>query len=64
MAIVKQLQLRIPPLDIQRLFARVVVRMMALERMISEFSNTASALKDSLMDSLFEERVRIEEEVA
>lgn len=52
LTIVKGLQLRIPPIDIQRQFARIVTRIIAFERTVSMACDTASTLSTSLMDSL------------
>ena len=52
LTIVKRLRLRIPPIEIQRSFARTMVRIMALENIVLESSNTASDLRASLMARL------------
>ena len=52
LTIVKRLQLRIPPIDIQRSFAHIVARNMALGEIVSSSSNAASALSASLMADL------------
>ena len=52
LTIVKRLQLRIPPIDIQRSFAHIVARNMALGEIVSNSSNAASALSASLMADL------------
>ena len=52
LTIVKRLQLRIPPIDIQRSFARIVARTMTLGEIVSSSSNAASALSASLMADL------------
>lgn len=52
LTIVKRLQLRIPPIDLQRSFARIVARTMALGDEISSFSNAASVLSASLIADL------------
>lgn len=52
LTIVKRLRLRIPPIEIQRSFARTMVRIMALENIVLESSDTASDLRASLMARL------------
>ena len=52
LTIVKRLQLRIPPIGIQRSFAHIVARNMALGEIVSSSSNAASALSASLMADL------------
>ena len=52
LTIVKRLRLRIPPLDTQRSFAKIVARSMALGEIVSNSYNTASALSASLMADL------------
>ena len=52
LTIVKRLQLRIPPIDIQRSFARIVARTMALGEIVSSSSTAASAISASLMADL------------
>ena len=52
LTMVKRLQLHIPPIDVQRSFARVVARTMALGETVSSSSNAASALSASLMTDL------------
>lgn len=52
LTIVKRLRLRIPPIEIQRSFARIMVRIMALENIVLESSDTASNLRASLMARL------------
>lgn len=55
LTIVKRLRLRIPPIDIQRSFARIVVRMMGLETTISTSTEAASDLWSSLVADLLGE---------
>ena len=50
--IVKQLRLRIPPVDVQRSFTRIVSHMMKLRQVFSASSDKASALSSSLMSAL------------
>ena len=52
LTIVKRLQLRIPPIGIQRSFARIVTRMMGLETIIANSSQTSATLTASLMVNL------------
>lgn len=52
LTIVKRLRLRIPPIEIQRSFARIMIRIMALENIVLESSDTASNLRASLMARL------------
>ena len=54
LTIVKRLQLRIPPIDIQQSFAQIVERTMALEKIVSCSSDTASTLGASLMVDLLD----------
>ena len=52
LTIVKRLPLRIPPIDIQRQFARIVNRVMASEKTVAKACGTASTLSASLMADL------------
>ncbi|MDE0101796.1 MAG: restriction endonuclease subunit S [Bryobacterales bacterium] len=57
LTIVKRLHLRIPPIDIQRSFARIVARTIALGEIVSSSSSAASALSASLMADLLGDTV-------
>lgn len=52
LTIVKRLQLRIPPIDVQRQFARIVTQIIAFEKTVAMAGGTASALSASLMADL------------
>ena len=54
LSIVRRLQLRIPPLSIQRPFSRVIARTLAMEISVSTQAGTASALGNSLISRLLE----------
>ena len=54
LTIVKQLQLRIPPIDIQQSFTRIMTRVMTLDAVVSTSSDAAATLSTSLMAELLE----------
>ena len=54
LTIVKRLQLRIPPIDIQQSFTRIMTRVMTLDAIVSTSSDAASTLSTSLMADLLE----------
>ena len=63
LSIVKSLQLRVPPLGVQRSFSRIVTRTLAVEASVSTLTRTASELRNSLMSTwLRDDGSRAEEE--
>ena len=54
LTIVKRLQLRIPPIDIQQSFTRIMTRVMTLDAIVTTSSDAASTLSTSLMADLLE----------
>ena len=54
LTIVKRLQLRIPPIDIQQSFTRIMTRVMTLDAIVATSSDAASTLSTSLMADLLE----------
>ena len=57
LSIVKSLQLRVPPLSVQRSFSRIVARALAIETSVSTLTRTGSELRNSLMSKLLRDDV-------
>ena len=54
LTIVKRLQLRIPPIDLQQSFTRIMTRVMTLDAIVATSSDAAATLSTSLIADLLE----------